>query len=104
VFLSSHAGAFGTDLWMANYLINYDLAWSSGKQDQINKRHDRASSLFKDIYVLNAITQGTTEPRKYAMLAHKRRVGAAITDGRGADDKGRIENDLVTLTQCLEAA
>jgi SNF2 family DNA or RNA helicase len=104
VFLSSHAGAFGTDLWMANYLINYDLAWSSGKQDQINKRHDRASSLFKNIYVLNAITQATTEPRKYAMLAHKRRVGAAITDGRGADDKGRIENDLVSLTQCLEAA
>jgi SNF2 family DNA or RNA helicase len=104
VFLSSHAGAFGTDLWMANYLINYDLAWSSGKQDQINKRHDRASSLFKNIYVLNAITQGTTEPRKYAMLAHKRRVGSAITDGRGADDKGRIENDLMTLTQCLEAA
>ncbi|MER5754311.1 DEAD/DEAH box helicase [Streptomyces sp. NPDC002088] len=104
VFLSSHAGAFGTDLWMANYLINYDLAWSSGKQDQINKRHDRASSLFKNIYVLNAITQGTTEPRKYSMLAHKRRVGSAITDGRGADDKGRIENDLVTLTQCLEAA
>jgi hypothetical protein len=31
-------------------------------------------------------------------------VGSAITDGRGADDKGRIENDLVTLTQCLEAA
>jgi SNF2 family DNA or RNA helicase len=104
VFLSSHAGAFGTDLWMANYLINYDLAWSSGKQDQINARHNRASSGFKNIYVLNAITQGTTEPRKYAMLAHKRRVGSAITDGRGADGKGRIENDLVTLTQCLEAA
>jgi SNF2 family DNA or RNA helicase len=104
VFLSSHAGAFGTDLWMANYLINYDLAWSSGKQDQINKRHDRASSKFKNIYVLNAITAGTTEPRKLSMLAHKRRIGAAITDGRGADDKGRIENDVVSLTQCLEAA
>jgi SNF2 family DNA or RNA helicase len=104
VFLSSHAGAFGTDLWMANYLINYDLAWSSGKQDQINKRHDRASSLFKNIYVLNALTKDSTEPRKYAMLAHKRRIGSAITDGRGADDKGRVENDLVTLTQCLERA
>jgi SNF2 family DNA or RNA helicase len=103
VFLSSHAGAFGTDLYMANYLINYDLAWSAGKQDQINARHNRASSQFKDIYILNAITQGTTEPRKLAMLAHKRRVGSAITDGRGADAKGRIENDVQTLTQCLEA-
>lgn len=103
VFLSSHAGAFGTDLYMANYLINYDLAWSAGKQDQINARHNRASSQFKDIYILNAITSGTTEPRKLAMLAHKRRVGSAITDGRGADKKGRIENDVMTLTQCLEA-
>jgi SNF2 family DNA or RNA helicase len=103
VFLSSHAGAFGTDLYMANYLINYDLAWSAGKQDQINARHNRASSQFKDIYILNAITSGTTEPRKLAMLAHKRRVGSAITDGRGADEKGRIENDVQTLTQCLEA-
>jgi hypothetical protein len=88
---------------MANYLINYDLAWSAGKQDQINARHNRASSQFKDIYILNAITSGTTEPRKLAMLAHKRRVGSAITDGRGADAKGRIENDVQTLTQCLEA-
>lgn len=104
VFLSSHAGAFGTDLYMANYLINYDLAWSSGKQDQINARHNRASSEFKDIYILNAITAGTTEPRKLSMLAHKRRVGSAITDGRGADDKGRIESDVVTLTECLELA
>lgn len=104
VFLSSHAGAFGTDLYMANYLINYDLAWSAGKQDQINARHNRASSQFKDIYILNAITSGTTEPRKLAMLAHKRRVGSAITDGRGADEKGRIENDVQTLTQCLEEA
>jgi SNF2 family DNA or RNA helicase len=104
VFLSSHAGAFGTDLYMANYLINYDLAWSSGKQDQINARHNRASSEFKDIYILNAITAATTEPRKLAMLAHKRRVGSAITDGRGADDNGRIDNDLVSLTQALEAA
>jgi hypothetical protein len=89
---------------MANYLVNYDLAWSSGKQDQINARHNRASSEFKDIYILNAITAATTEPRKLAMLAHKRRVGAAITDGRGADGNGRIDNDVVTLTQALEAA
>ncbi len=104
VFLSSHAGAFGTDLFAANYLINYDLAWSSGKQDQINARHNRASSKFEHIYILNAITAGTTEPRKLSTLAHKRRVGSAITDGRGADDKGRIEHDIETLTACLEAA
>jgi SNF2 family DNA or RNA helicase len=101
VFLSSHAGAFGTDLYMANHLINYDLAWSSGKQDQINARHARASSEFKTIFVHNLLTTDTTEPRKYSSLALKRRVGSAITDGRGADDKGRVDNDLVTLSEYL---
>lgn len=103
VFLSSHAGAFGTDLHMANYLYNYDLAWSSGKQDQINARHARASSKFKSIYIRNLLTKGTTEPRRYRSLALKRRVGSAITDGRGQDDKGRVENDLTSLTEYLQS-
>jgi hypothetical protein len=88
---------------MANYLINYDLAWSSGKQDQINARHVRASSKFKQVYIINPITKGTTEARKYSMLALKRRIGSAITDNVGADDMGRIENDLTTLTEYLQA-
>lgn len=102
VFLSSHAGAFGTDLWMANYLLNYDLAWSSGKQDQINKRHDRANSLFDNIFIINFVTDNSTEQRKYNGLAHKRRVGSAILDNRGADALGSVENDLQSLTKCLE--
>lgn len=101
IFLSSHAGAYGTDLFMANYLINYDLAWSSGKQDQINRRHDRASSKFDNIYVLNMITRNSTEVRKLAVVKHKRRVGSAILDNYGSDDKGRVENDVETLTDCL---
>lgn len=102
VFLSSHAGAFGTDLYMANHLINYDLAWSSGKQDQINARHARAASTFSTVFIHNLLTTGTTEVRKYASLAQKRRVGSAIMDGKGADDKGRIDNDLETLTEYLK--
>jgi len=104
LFICSHAGAFGTDLFMANYLYNYDLAWSSGKVDQINARHSRAASTFENIYVRNLITRGTTEPRKYELIAHKRRVGSAILDNEGADDKGRVINEVGSLTEHLLGA
>ena len=101
LFLCSHAGAFGTDLYMANYLYNYDLTWAPGTQDQINGRHSRVASEFKNIYVRNMVTRGTTEPRKYEVLAHKRRVGSAILDNVGADDKGRVVNEVGSLTEHL---
>jgi len=101
IFITSHAGAFGTDLHMANYLYNYDLAWSAGTVDQINARHSRAASTFENIYVRNLITRGTTEPRKYELIAHKRRVGSAILDNEGADDKGRVVNEVGSLTEHL---
>jgi SNF2 family DNA or RNA helicase len=101
IFITSHAGAFGTDLYFANYLYNYDLAWSAGTVDQINARHSRAASTFENIYVRNLITRGTTEPRKQALIAHKRRVGSAILDNVGADDKGRVVNEVGSLTEHL---
>ena len=101
LFICSHAGAFGTDLFMANYLYNFDLAWSAGKVDQINARHSRAASTFENIYVRNLITRGTTEPRKYELIAHKRRTASAILDNEGADDKGRVINDVGSLTEHL---
>jgi len=102
VIICSHAGAFGTDLYMANYLYNYDLAWSSGAQDQINARHSRAASEFEHIYVLNMITKDTTEERKPQVLEFKRRTASAIMDNRGADSLGRVENDIATLSTYLE--
>jgi len=101
LFICSHAGAFGTDLHMANYLYNYDLAWSAGTQDQINGRHSRAASKFKNIYVRNLITRGTTEPRKYQLIAHKRRTASAILDNVGADGLGRVTNEVGSLTEHL---
>lgn len=104
VFISSHAGAKGTDLYMANYLLNYDMAWSAGQQDQINARHRRASSLFEHIRILNMICRNTTEPRKKASVAFKRKTARAVIDGKGADSKGRVENDLESLTEHLRKA
>lgn len=100
LFLSSHAGAYGTDMHMANYLINYDLPWSGGTWDQINGRHQRVSSEFGKVYIRDIIMSGTTEVRKLAMLLHKQRVAQAVVDGI-LPSSGRIENDLVSLTDFL---
>jgi SNF2 family DNA or RNA helicase len=101
VFLSSHAGAYGTDMYMANWLINYDLPWSAGKADQINGRHQRAASEFDLVYVRNMITSGTVEERKLDMLDYKRSLSAAVIDGR-VGVSGRIVNDLDSLSSWLE--
>lgn len=102
LFLSSHAGTHGVDLPAATHLINYDLAWSAGTQDQINARHVRASSTHAQVHVRNLVVIDTIEEaRKTPGLAHKRRVGAAVIDGRGADRRGRIEHDLDSLKDHL---
>lgn len=102
VFLSSHAGAYGTDMRMANYLINFDLPWSGGTWDQINGRHQRVSSEFGTVYVRDLVMRGTIEERKLAVLKHKLRVAEAVVDGK-APKTGRIENDLVSLTAWLQS-
>lgn len=97
LFLSSHAGAYGNDMHMANYLINYDLPWSAGRADQINGRHVRASSQFTNVFIRDLITTGTIEERRQQMLALKRKVGSAILDGHGQDADGQVVNDLQSL-------
>lgn len=101
VIICSHAAAFGTDLNMANYLINFDLPWSAGTMDQINARHVRASSKFKNVYIINMLCENTIEARKPEVLAHKRRTASAVVDGKGADIRGRVENSVATLTDFL---
>jgi SNF2 family DNA or RNA helicase len=101
VFLSTHAGAYGTDMFMADYLIKVDLPWSSGRDDQINGRHQRVSSEFPHVYVRNIITEGTTEERDLARLGYKRSLAAAVVDGRVHASDGSIENDLESLTGYL---
>lgn len=101
LFISSDAGGYGVDLPQANYLINYDLAWSAGKMDQRNGRHVRVGSSFKQVYIVNYLIEGSIEERTYEMLALKRQVASAALDGIGADSKGVVENTVGSLTSYL---
>lgn len=101
IFLSSHAGAYGCDMYMARHLINYDHPAAAGKADQINDRHVRASSEFSDVYVHNMYTENTTEVRDLDRLEFKRSVGSAYLDGVGADADGRVMDTRMTLTDWL---
>lgn len=82
VFVSSHAGAYGTDLPVANWLINIDVAWGGGLGTQINGRHIRASSIFDTVNVVNVITKGTIEARKVAVREFKDDLASAVIDGK----------------------
>lgn len=102
VFLSSHAGAYGCDMYMASHLINYDIPWSGGKAEQIDGRHVRASNTRETIYIRHLLAEGSLDERKLAQVRFKRRLAAAIIDGKGADHLGRIENDIGSLSAFLE--
>ena len=83
ILLTSHAGGWGLDLFMADCIINYDLPWSAGAQEQINSRHVRASSNFDRVYVRNMITENSIEERKLRMLERKSKLSDSAIDGRG---------------------
>lgn len=104
LFLSSHAGAYGCDMFMANHLVNVDQPPAVGKADQINGRHVRAASEFKIVYVHNMLVSGTIEERDPVRLKFKRRIGSAILDGEGATADWAIDDDRVSLTTWLEAS
>jgi SNF2 family DNA or RNA helicase len=101
VFLSSDAGGYGVDLPMANYLISYDLPWSSGKLEQREARIIRLSSEFPHVTIATFVMQGSIEERQYEMLTHKRDVSEAFIDGKNIDVKGGMTVSLDTLSQFL---
>src|SRR5690606_28340090 len=59
LFLSSDAGGYGVDLPQANFLISYDLPWSSGKLEQREARIIRLSSEFPHVTVATFVMRGS---------------------------------------------
>lgn len=101
LFISSHAGAYGVDMPVANYLVNYDIPWAAGMARQINGRHVRASSEHQDVHVINVVTEGTLEERKRDILAFKDGISDAAVDGKTIT--GDLANDVMALRlHCME--
>ena len=101
LFLSSDAGGYGVDLPMANYLISYDLPWSSGKLEQREARIIRLSSEFPHVTIATFVMQGSIEERQYEMLQMKRSVNEAFIDGKHHDNDGSMDLTLDTLSGFL---
>jgi SNF2 family DNA or RNA helicase len=102
VLLSSDAGGVGVDIPVANYLISYDLPWSSGKFTQRQGRIDRISSEWPEITLLSMIMRGSIEERMYDMLMEKAAVADAWLDGKGVDARGTFTLTLGSLADFLE--
>lgn len=101
-FLSSDAGGYGVDLYMASHLINYDRPMSSGALKQRNGRHVRASSTFRNVYIDNLIVTDSVEEHQGARLDFKNKVSSAVVTGRMSDRSGKVENTARSLTKFLE--
>lgn len=102
LFLSSDAGGYGVDLPMANYLLSYDLPWSSGKLEQREARIIRLSSEFPHVTIATFVMRGSIEERQYEMLQHKRKVNEAFVDGHH-HEAGTMEIDLTSLSTFLRS-
>lgn len=101
LFLSSDAGGYGVDIPEANYLISFDLPWSTGKYEQREARIIRLSSEWKHVHIMSMIIEGSVEQRIYDVLQQKKGVADAFLDGR-YDDKGRFELTMSSLKKFLE--
>ena len=101
LFLSSDAGGYGVDLPMANYLISYDLPWSSGKLEQREARIIRLSSQFSHVTIATFVMQGSIEERQYEMLQEKRSINEAFVDGKHHDLRGGFDIALGSLSSFL---
>lgn len=104
LFLSSDAGGYGVDLPMANYLISYDLPWSSGKLEQREARIIRLSSQFDQVTITTFVMRGSIEERQYDMLQLKRSVNEAFVDGKHHDVDSGFEITLDTLSSFLSTS
>ena len=102
LFLSSDAGGYGVDLFMASHLINYDRPLSSGALKQRNGRHVRASSTFRNVYIDNLIVADSVEEYQGAKLAFKNKVAGAIVGGQMSVPGGKLESTARSLTRFLE--
>lgn len=102
LFISSHAGAYGQDMYMASHLIKVDQPWSGGAAEQIDGRHDRVSNDFENIYIRNMIMAGTIEERMLDTVEFKRSISAAVMDGK-INRFGELPNDVMSLTRFLSA-
>lgn len=98
LLIMSHAGAYGVDVPAASHLINIDPARSAGQRAQLNHRHVRAGSSHRTVQVIDLVTAGTIEERDYERLTLRGRVGSAAIDGVGADEGGRVDAALRSLT------
>lgn len=102
VLLSSDAGGIGVDIPVANYLINYDLPWSSGKFEQRQGRILRISSKWPEVTLLSLQMHRSIEERMWEMLEQKGAIASAWLDNKGVDKKGSFAVTISTLAEFLE--
>lgn len=73
-FIATNAAAEGLNLQEAKYLINFDLDWDIGINDQRNKRIRRLDSQFDKVFVYNYISVGSADEMILKTLEKNQRL------------------------------
>lgn len=87
VFIGTNSAAEGINLQEAKYLINFDLDWDRGINDQRNKRIRRLDSQFDRVFVYNYIVEGTADEMVLKVLSEKQDLFDYLVSNNEAQSK-----------------
>ncbi|QDH91770.1 DNA helicase [Mycobacterium phage Phrappuccino] len=91
LFLSSDAGAYGLNMQMCRYVINYECPFTYDQVMQRNARIDRADSHLDGLTSYIYVTDGTVEDRIYRGMMSDRKLVEATTGAREVLSYGEHE-------------
>jgi len=89
-FVSSDAGAYGLNLQVSRYVINYDIPMSYDDLMQRNSRIDRADSHLDGLTCYGYFCTDTVEERSFAVMEQRRELAEVIQGTREALSRERI--------------
>ena len=90
VFASSDAGAYGLNLQVARYVINYEIPMSYDDLMQRNSRIDRADSHLDGLTCYGYYCVDTVEERSFAVMEQRRELAEIIQGTREELSRDRI--------------
>lgn len=90
-FIATNSGAEGINLQESKYLINYELDWDIGINDQRNKRIRRLDSTFDKVFIYNYIAKGSADELVVLANERKQNIFDYLIENTSAQSKQMVE-------------
>lgn len=90
-FVATNSGAEGLNLQESKYLINYELDWDIGINDQRNKRIRRLDSTFDKVFIYNYIAKGSADELVVAANERKQNIFDYLIENTSAQSTQMVD-------------